>query len=78
VFGPNPNYKFIPGFKPGSIENFNNDQLFNNYDRDRYEYKSLPRGSIAKNSLVRHNITNTGYFVFPRRQRFNEDIDNEI
>lgn len=69
----------MPGFKPGSIENFNSEQLYNNYDKDRYEYKSMPRGSAAKNSLVRHNIQNpAGHFIFPRRQRFNEDIDNEI
>jgi hypothetical protein len=68
----------MPGFKPGDTSNFNNDQLFNNYERDRYEYKSLPRTSAAKNSLVRNGNSNGGHFVFPRRQRFNEDIDNEI
>lgn len=68
----------MASFKSGSTEKFNNDQLFNNYEKDRYEYKSLPRSTAGKTSLVRGATNAGGHFVFPRRQRFNEDIDNEI
>jgi hypothetical protein len=57
----------MASFKSGSTEKFNNDQLFNNYEKDRYEYKSLPRSTAGKTSLVRGATNAGGHFVFPRR-----------
>ena len=79
VFRPSPYYELVPGMK-NNVTNFR-DSLYIDKEGNKLSYKvtgkSVPRESKMKVSKT-GRFTKPDQFVFPRRKRFNEDVDKEI
>ena len=78
VFRPSPYYEPVPGMK-NRIENLKRSLYI---DKEGHKLSYKPTGKGQKHGSVKLYSTSKfgrpGQFVFPRRKRFNEDVDKEI
>lgn len=76
VFRPSPYYEPVPGMK-NSVTNLKN-PLYIDKEGQKLMYKPTGKHKHSSVKLYTAKYTKPGQFVFPRRKRFNEDVDKEI
>lgn len=76
VFRPSPYYELIPGMK-NSVTNLKN-SLYIDKDGNKLSYKPTGKAKNSSVKLYTAKYAKPGQFSFPRRKRFNEDVDLEI
>lgn len=76
VFRPSPYYELVPGMK-NSVENLRK-PLYMDRDGNKIMYKPTGKHKNSSVKLYQTGKLRPSQFVFPRRKRFNEDVDKEI
>ena len=76
VFRPSPYYELVPGMK-NSVTNLKN-PLYIDKEGHKLAYRPTGKHKNSSVKLYTSKYTKPGQFTFPRRKRFNEDVDKEI